>query len=155
MKKLSFKAITIALSLTVLSLATANCSNSSNDEDNTTPNNQQPATTQYFHPPTWIQGTWKYAPFGTPLESMLTRKFTDSDIISISSGGTQTSWTEKIKVSPNGGNVDEVTTNTEYNVAIKYNSTGVTDFFEFRKISNTEIQYRQAPVLNWTSLVKD
>lgn len=150
MKKLSFKAITIALSLT---LTTANCSNS-NDDDNT-PTNQQPTTTQYFHPPAWIQGTWKYAPFGVPMDSQLTLKFTDSDIISISSGGTQTSWTEKIKVSPNGGNVDEATTNTEYNVTIKYNSTGVTDFFEFRKISNTEIQYRQAPVLNWTSLVKD
>lgn len=150
-----FRAAVTALSLVALSLTTVSCS-SSNDEDNTTPNNQQPpVTTQYFHPPTWIQGTWKYAPFGTPLESMLTRKFTDSDIISISSGGTQTSWTEGIKVSPNGGTVDEVTTNTEYNVTIKYNSTGVTDYYEFKKISDTEIQYRQAPVLNWTSLVKD
>lgn len=149
MKKYLF----LALSLSILSLVTINCS-SSNDDDNT-PTNQQPATTQYFHPPAWIQGTWKYAPFGVPMDSQLTLKFTDSDIISISSGGTQTSWNEKIKVSPNGGTVDEATTNTEYNVTIKYNSTGATDFFEFRKISNTEIQYRQAPVLNWTSLVKD
>lgn len=147
------KQLFLALSLSVLSLVTVNCS-SSNDDDNT-PANQQPTTTQYFHPPAWIQGTWKYAPFGVPMDSQLTLKFTDSDIISISSGGTQTSWTEKIKVSPNGGNVDEATTNTEYNVTIKYNSTGVTDFFEFKKISDTEIQYRQAPVLNWTSLVKD
>lgn len=147
------KQLFLALSLSALSLVAVNCS-SSNDDDNT-PTNQQPTTTQYFHPPAWIQGTWKYAPFGVPMDSQLTLKFTDSDIISISSGGTQTSWTEKIKVSPNGGNVDEATTNTEYNVTIKYNSTGVTDFFEFRKISNTEIQYRQAPVLNWTSLVKN
>src|SRR5690606_3250426 len=139
---------------TVLSLVTVNCS-SSNDDDNTTPNNQQPATTQYFHPPTWIQGTWKYAPFGTPMDSPLTLKFTDSDIVSISSGGTHTSWTEKIKVSLNGGSAEEATTNTEYNVTIKYNGTGGTDYYEFKKISNTEIQYRQAPVLNWTSLVKD
>lgn len=143
----------LALSLTALSLITVNCSNS-NDDDNAT-NNQQPATTQYFHPPTWIQGTWKYAPFGTPIGSPLTLKFTDSDIISISSGGTQTSWTEKIKVSPNGGSVDETINNTEYNVTIKYNGSGTTDFYEFKKISNAEIQYRQAPVLNWTSLVKD
>lgn len=146
------KQLFLALSITVLSLVTVNCS--SNNDDNT-PTNQQPTTTQYFHPPAWIQGTWKYAPFGTPMDSQLTLKFTDSDIISISSGGTQTSWTEKIKVSPNGGTVDETNTNNEYNVTIKYNSTGVTDFFEFRKISDTEIQYRQAPVLNWTSLVKD
>ncbi|RLJ33813.1 hypothetical protein CLU97_3301 [Chryseobacterium sp. 7] len=151
MKKLPLKAITIALSLT---LVTVNCSNS-NDDNTTTPTNQQPpATTQYFHPPTWIQGTWKYAPFGTPIDSPLTLKFTDSDIISISSGGTQTSWTENIKVSPNGGSVDENTTNTQYNVTIKHNGSGTTEFFEFRKISDTEIQYRQAPVLNWTSLVK-
>lgn len=144
-----------ALMLTAtLSLLTVNCS-SNNDDDNGTPNNQQPATTQYFHPPTWIQGTWKYAPFGNPMESMLTRKFTDSDIISISSGGTQTSWTQSIKVAPSGGSVEEAISTTDYNLTIKYNGTGVTDFFEFRKISDTEIQYRQAPVLNWTSLIKD
>lgn len=151
MKKLSFKATMVAL---LLALTIISCSNSS-DEDNTTPNNQQPVTTQYFHPPTWIQGTWKYAPFGTPMDSPLTLKFTDSDIISISSGGTQTSWTEKIKVSPNGGSVDETTINNEYNVTIKYNGSGTTVLYEFKKISNTEIQYRQAPVLNWTSLVKE
>lgn len=143
--------LTALLFTATLSLLTVNCS-SNNDDD--TPNNQQPVTTQYFHPPVWIQGTWKYAPFGTPMDSPLTLKFTDSDIISISSGGTETSWTEKIKVSPNGGSVDETTTNTEYNVTIKYNGSGTTDFYEFRKISDTEIQYRQAPVLNWTSLVK-
>jgi hypothetical protein len=149
-----FRAAVTALSLVALSLTTVSCSNSS-DEDNTPTNNQPPVTTQYFHPPTWIQGTWKYAPFGTPMDSPLTLKFTDSDIISISSGGTQTSWTEKIKVSPNGGSVNETTSNTEYNVNIKYNGSGTTDFYEFRKISGTEIQYRQAPVLNWTSLVKN
>lgn len=150
---MKIKTFLTALSFTAtLSLLTVNCS-SSNDDDNT-PNNQQPVTIQYFHPPTWIQGTWKYAPFGTPIDSPLTLKFTDSDIVSISSGGTQTSWTEKIKVSSNGGTVDEVTANTEYNVTIKYNGSGTTDFYEFKKISDTEIQYRQAPVLNWTSLVK-
>jgi hypothetical protein len=154
MKKLSFKAITIALSLTVLSLVTVNCSGS-NDDDNDTQQTSPPATTQYFHPPTWIKGTWKYAPFGNPIESMLTRKFTDSDIISISSGGTETSWTQSIKVSPNGGSVEEVISTTDYNLTIKYNGTGTTDFIEFKKISDTEIQYRQAPTLNWTSLVKN
>lgn len=43
----------------------------------------------------------------------------------------------------------------EYNGTIKYNGTGTTEFFEFKKVSDTEIQFRQAPVLNWTSLVKD
>lgn len=150
---MKIKTFLTALMLTAtLSLVTVNCSGN-NDDDNT-PTNQQPVTTQYFHPPAWIQGTLKYAPFGTPMDSPLTLKFTDSDIISISSGGTETSWTQKIKVSPNGGSVDETTTSTEYNVIIKYNGTGTTDFFEFRKISDAEIQYRQAPVLNWTSLIK-
>ncbi|MCL8538571.1 hypothetical protein M9991_17020 [Chryseobacterium gallinarum] len=152
MKKNAKSMLFTALSLTTL-LVTVNCSSNNDDDNNAQQTN--PATTQYFHPPSWIQGTWKYAPFGTPMDSPLTLKFTDSDIISISSGGIQTSWTEKIKVSPNGGNVDEATTNTEYNVTIKYNSTGITDFYEFKKISDTEIQYRQAPVLNWTSLVKE
>lgn len=147
------KQLFLALSLTVLSLVTVNCSSNNDDDNNTQQTN--PATTQYFHPPAWIHGTWKYAPFGVPIDSQLTLKFTNSDIISISSGGTQTSWTEKIKVSPNGGSVDETTINNEYNVTIKYNASGTTVLYEFKKISNTEIQYRQAPVLNWTSLVKE
>ena len=96
---------------------------------------------------------YKYAPFD-PNQVGFTFKFTDSDFINVSSGGTETSWTQKIKISPNGGSVDETITNTEYNFTIKYNGTGNSEFVEFKKVSATEIQYRAAPTLNWTTLIK-
>lgn len=144
------KHLFLALSLTT-TLLTTSCS-SNNDDDNDT-QQTNPATTQYFHPPAWIQGTWKYAPFD-PNQAVFTFKFTDSDFINVSSGGIETSWTQKIKMSPNGGSVDETITNTAYNFTIKYNGTGNSELVEFKKVSANEIQYRAAPTLNWTTLIK-
>ena len=147
MKKQLFLALMLT---TTLSLLSVNCSG--NNDDNST-QQTNPTTNQYFHPPIWIQGIWKLVPFGDPSQSMLTIKFTDSDFIKISSGGIETSMTQSIKMSQGGGTVEESITNTDYNFTIKY-GTGNTDLIEFKKISDTEIQYRQAPTLNWTSLKK-
>ncbi|WP_126651803.1 hypothetical protein [Chryseobacterium aureum] len=152
MKKNYFKAITIALSLTVLSLATVNCSNSSNDEDNTTPNNQQPTTTQYFHPPTWIQGTWGVTN-GTTSNKLY--KFTADDFILLVTGVSEQSMTGTIKSSPNGGSVNETANNgTQYNFTVKYNITTTTQSFEFRKVSATHIQWKDNSSNTWFDLVK-
>ena len=152
MKKLSFKAITIALSLTVLSLATVNCSNS-NDEDATTPNNQQtPATTQYFHPPAWIQGTWGVTN-GTTSNKLY--KFTADDFILLVTGVSEHSMTGTIKSSPNGGSVDEtINSSTQYNFIVKYNITTTTQSFEFRKVSASHIQWKDNSNGTWFDLVK-
>lgn len=45
------KQLFLVLSLTA-TLLTVSCSN--NNYDDNTPTNQQPATTHYFHAPTWI-----------------------------------------------------------------------------------------------------
>ncbi|KMQ68755.1 hypothetical protein ACM39_05535 [Chryseobacterium sp. FH2] len=147
--KFCFLLGTLALSLLVI----VNCSSSNDNDNGTTNNNQQQSTTQYFHPPAWIQGTWKYAPLD-PNHVGFTYKFTDSDFINISTGGMETSWIQSIKMFPNGGSVEETITNTEYSFTIKYNGTANSQFLELKKVSATEIQYRAAPTLNWTTLIK-
>ncbi|WP_326984283.1 hypothetical protein VUJ46_07055 [Chryseobacterium sp. MYb264] len=147
MKKLSFRAITIALSLT---LTTINCSNS-NDEDNTTPTNQQtPITTQYFHPPTWIQGIWGVTNGTTTIKLF---RFTVDDFIMIT-GTSEVSMTGTIKATPNGGSVDETINQTQYNFTVKYNITPTTQGFEFRKVSATQIQWKDNSHNTWFDLVK-
>ncbi|TXI88471.1 MAG: hypothetical protein E6Q36_05560 [Chryseobacterium sp.] len=146
MNKQSLKAITIALSL---ALVTVNCSNSSNDDDNTPTNQQPPATTQYFHPPTWIQGTWGVTN-GTTSNKLY--RFTSDDVVTIT-GTSELSLTGTIKAHPYGGSVDEtVNTTTQYNFTVKYNMSPTTQNFEFRKISATQIQWKSYGT--WFDLVK-
>ena len=142
------KQLFLALSLSVLSLVTVNCS-SSNDDDNT-PTNQQPTTTQYFHPPAWIQGTWGVTN-GTTSNKLY--KFTADDFIMIT-GTTEISMTGTIKSSPNGGSVDENINNTQYNFIVKYNITTTTQSFEFRKVSAAHIQWKDNSNGTWFDLVK-
>lgn len=131
-------------------LSFISCSNN-NDDDNTTINNQQPATTQYFHPPTWIQGTWGVTN-GTITNKLF--KFTNDDFIMLISGGSEQSMTGTIKLTPNGGSVDETINNeTQYNFIIKYNSSSVTQNYEFKKISPTLIQWKDVSG-NWNFVQK-
>lgn len=143
------KHLFLILSLTTLLSATISCSNS-NDDDNTT-NNQQTATTQYFHPPAWIQGTWGVTN-GTISNKLY--KFTADDFILIA-GLSEQSMTGTIKSSPNGGSVDEtVNSITQYNFTVKYNITTTTQSFEFRKVSATQIQWKDNSNGTWFDLVK-
>lgn len=145
------KQLFLALSLTAtLSLVTVNCS-SNTDEDIPT-NNQQPVTTQYFHPPAWIQGTWGVTN-GTTSNKLY--KFTADDFILLVTGVSEQSMTGTIKSSPNGGSVDETANNgTQYNFTVKYNITTTTQSFEFRKVSATHIQWKDNSSNTWFDLVK-
>jgi hypothetical protein len=150
MKKTAKRILFTTLSLTVLSLVTVSCSGN-NDDDNT-PINQQPATTQYFHPPTWIQGTWGVTN-GTISNKLY--KFTADDFILLVTGVSEQSMTGTIKSSPNGGSVDEtINSNTQYNFTNKYNITNTTQSFEFRKVSATHIQWKDNSNGTWFDLVK-
>lgn len=143
------KHLFLALSITNI-LLTTSCSNN-NDDDNT-PTNQQPATTQYFYPPTWIHGTWGVTN-GTTSNKLY--KFTADDFILLVTGVSEQSMTETIKSSPNGGSVDEtVNSNTQYNFTVKYNITTTTQSFEFRKVSATQIQWKDNSSNTWFDLVK-
>ncbi|MFZ4930154.1 hypothetical protein [Chryseobacterium sp. Mn2064] len=141
------KQLFLALSLTATLLIT-NCSGKNDDEN--TPTNQQPATTQYFHPPTWIQGAWGVTN-GTTSNKLY--KFTADDFILLVTGVSEQSMTGTIKSSPNGGSVDETANNgTQYNFTVKYNITTTTQSFEFRKVSATQIQWKSNGT--WVDLVK-
>ncbi|WP_370899580.1 hypothetical protein [Chryseobacterium gossypii] len=142
------KQLFLVLLLTAtLSLVTVNCSNSSDDD---TPNNQQtPATTQYFHPPAWIQDSWAVSN-GTITNKLF--RFTDSDFISLASGS-EISHTGLIKAHPYGGSVDETSnTSSLYIFDIKFNNSGVTQHYEFRKVSATQIQWYSNGT--WIDLIK-
>jgi hypothetical protein len=142
MKKHLFILILVLFSLTFMN----SCSTDRGEEIS-----KLSQTGKYFHPPAWIQGTWKYAPIN-PNEVGFSFKFTDSDFINISSGGTETSWTQKFNNSIDNEEVTESITETFYNFIIKDNSGSQT--WEFKKISNTELQYRVSPTLNWIKLTK-
>lgn len=146
MKKQLFLALTLTATL---SLVTVNCSNSSDDDTTTNQLTNPPATTQYFHPPAWIQGSWAVTN-GTITNKLF--KFTDSDFISLASGS-EISHTGLIKAHPYGGSVDE-TSNTSalYIFDIKFNNSGVTQHYEFRKVSATQIQWYSNGT--WFDLVK-
>ena len=148
MKKNAKITLFTALSLTA-TLLTVNCSSNNDDDNNTQQTN--PATTQYFHPPTWIQGTWGVTN-GTTSNKLY--KFTADDFIMIT-GTTEISMTGTIKSSPNGGSVDETANNgTQYNFTIKYNITTTTQSFEFRKVSATQIQWKDNSNGTWFDSVK-
>lgn len=144
------KQLLAALMLTItLSLLNVNCSGNSDDDNSTQQNN--PATTQYFHPPTWIQATWGVTN-GTTSNKLY--KFTTDDFILMPDTSNQ-SMTGAIKAHPYGGSVDETSnTSTLYIFDVKYNNSGVTQHFEFKKISATQIQLKDNSNNSWTDLVK-
>ncbi|SUX48881.1 hypothetical protein [Chryseobacterium indoltheticum] len=144
------KQLLVALMLTItLSLLNVNCSGNNNDDNSIQQNNS--TTTQYFHPPTWIQGTWGVTN-GTTSSKLY--KFTADDFILMPDTSNQ-SMTGAIKAHPYGGSVDEISnTSTLYIFDVKYNNSGVTQHFEFKKISATQIQLKDNSNNTWTDLVK-
>ncbi len=46
------------LTLVFTSLLFIGCSNNNDDESTNAPGQTNPENAQYFHPPTWIKGTW-------------------------------------------------------------------------------------------------
>lgn len=144
------KQLFLALMLTTtLSLLSINCSSNSDDDNSTQQTN--PTTDQYFHPPTWIQGSWSVTN-GTISNKLF--KFTDSDFISLASG-IEISQTGLIKAHPYGGSVDETSnTSTSYIFDMKFNNSGVVQHYEFRKVSATQIQWKDNSNGTWFDLVK-
>ncbi|MFL9835826.1 hypothetical protein [Chryseobacterium terrae] len=105
------------------------CSNS--DDDSTTQQNN-PVTTQYFHPPSWIQGSWKVG-------NTSYYKFTNDDFIYVMNG---TSYKVILTQSASSGQtakVDETITDTDYNFVITAGASSGS--YKFHKISSTQIQW--------------
>lgn len=120
---------TLFLPLLAFSILTLNCSG--NDEDST-PQQNNPVTTQYFHPPIWIQGSWK-------VSNTSYYKFTNDDFIYVING---TSYKAiLIQTASNGqtAKVDETITDTDYNFVITAGTSSGS--YKFKKVSSTQIQW--------------
>ena len=127
MKKLLFTVFT--------ALSFIGCSNS-DDENTQTTNN--PVATQYFHPPTWIQGKWQKD--GTTLY-----KFTNDDFYTIA-GSIETSYKSILQQGASLGassSVPENISETVYEFTIKSGSTNAE--YKFKKINSTKIEWVNYP----------
>lgn len=141
----------LALSLT-LSLLTVNCSSSNNDDDNTptSPQTSNPQVTPYFHPPVWIQGTWGVSNSTTAQKIY---KFTTEDFVMLVTGAEQ-SMTGIINSTPKGASTSELINENEYKFSINYKATGTVQSFEFKKVSTTQIQWKDNVSNTWNTLIK-
>lgn len=127
MKKLLFTVFT--------ALSFIGCSN--HDDENTQTTNN-PVTTQYFHPPMWIQGKWQKD--GTALY-----KFTNDDFYTIA-GSIETSYKSILEQGASLGassSVPENISETVYDFTIKSGSTNAE--YKFKKINSTTIEWVNYP----------
>ncbi|WPO92445.1 hypothetical protein [Chryseobacterium sp. HR92] len=139
--------ISLRFLLLILTLTTLNCSRTNDDDMQTST-----VTSQYFHTPAWIQGTWSVAD-GTTSNKLY--KFTSEDFILMTADGSEQSITKTIKETSMGGKVDETLNNSaQYNFLITFYNTNTTESFEFRKISTTQIKCKHNSKEIWFDLVK-
>lgn len=135
--------------LFIIMVATAFVSCSSSNDD-VVPTQNNTTTTVYFHPPTWIQGTWGIT---SSTSSNKLYRFTTDDFI-LMPDTSNNSMTASIKAHPYGGSVNELINNaTEYKFDVIFNNSVVTQSFYFRKVSATQIQLKDNGN-SWTDLVK-
>lgn len=135
MKKQLFLLPLLLVSLTALT----NCSTSV-DDTILTPQTNPSNTTQYFHPPAWIKGTW-----ASTSSDPIKYKFTDNDFISILTN-TETSNTAQLKqiVSMGGtASVEEIVNNNQYYFTMKMNNSNAK--YEFKKITDTKLLWVNHP----------
>ncbi|WP_347216260.1 hypothetical protein [Chryseobacterium sp.] len=82
-------------------------------------------------------------------------KFTTDDFLLLSIGVAEESVTETIQARSDGGNVDETLNNSaQYSFIVHYNNITTIESFEFKKISATEIQWKEKGSIVWSSLIK-
>jgi len=105
------------------------CSN--NDDDSTTQQNN-PVTTQYFHPPTWIQGSWKVG-------NTSYYKFTNDDFIYVMNGTSYKAILTQTSSNGQTAKVDETITDTDYNFVITAGASSGS--YKFKKINSIQIQW--------------
>lgn len=122
---------TLFLPLLALSLLTLNCSG---NDDDSTPQQNTPVQTVYFHPPSWIQGSWKISGSNSAYF-----KFTSDDFILVTP---YTSWKSVLQQTASTGQlakVNEDISDLYYEFTIIAGNSG--GMYKFKKISSTRIQW--------------
>ncbi|PTT71111.1 hypothetical protein DD829_13150 [Chryseobacterium sp. HMWF035] len=119
------------LALTFTTLLFVGCS--SNDDDST-PQQDNPVATQYFHPPSWIQGSWKIANTNTSYF-----KFTSDDFILVSP---YTSYKAVLTQTAATGQTAKVVEQiSDYYYEFTMTAGASSGQYKFKKISDTRIQW--------------
>lgn len=115
--------------IALIAISFVNCSG--NDDDSTSQQNNL-VTTQYFHPPTWVQGSWK-------VSNTSYYKFTNDDFIYVINGTSYKAILTQTAASNQTAKVDEIVSDTDYNFTITAGASSGS--YKFHKISSTQIQW--------------
>lgn len=106
--------------------------------------NDDTTKSQFFNPPTWIQGKW-----GADNTALF--RFTNDDFYTVTLN-IETSYKSLLQSSANIGGtaiVDESISETEYSFVIKIGNSGTSPMsnteYQFKKISSTKIEWVNSP----------
>ncbi len=91
-------------------------------------------TTQYFHVPNWIRGSYKIS--GTSTSYFI---FKEDDFILVTPYTSYKTVLEQTKSAGQTAKVDETITDTDYNFVITVGASSGS--YKFKKISDTKIQW--------------
>lgn len=120
------------LALTLTTLLFVGCS--SNNDDDSTPQQNNPVTTQYFHPPAWIQGSWKISNTSTSYF-----KFSNDNFILVTPYTSYKAILEQTAATGQPAKVVEQTSDYYYEFTITAGASS--GQYKFKKISDTRIQW--------------
>lgn len=117
--------------IALIAISFVNCSG---NDDDSTPQQNNPVTTQYFHPPAWIQGSWKISNTSTTYF-----KFTNDDFILVSPYTSYKAILQQTAATGQPAKVVEQTSDFYYEFTITAGASS--GQYKFKKISDTRIQW--------------
>lgn len=120
--------------LFLIALVAISFVNCSGNDDDSTPQQNNPVTTQYFHPPAWIQGSWKISNTSTTYF-----KFTNDDFILVSPYTSYKAILQQTAATGQPAKVVEQTSDFYYEFTITAGASS--GQYKFKKISDTRIQW--------------
>ena len=120
--------------LFLIALVAISFVNCSGNDDDSTPQQNNPVTTQYFHPPAWIQGSWKISNTSTSYF-----KFTNDNFILVTPYTSYKAILEQTAATGQPAKVVEQTSDYYYEFTITAGASS--GQYKFKKISDTRIQW--------------
>lgn len=120
--------------LFLIALVAISFVNCSGNDDDSTPQQNNPVTTQYFHPPAWIKGSWKISNTSTSYF-----KFTNEDFILVTPYTSYKAILEQTAATGQPAKVVEQISDYYYEFTITAGASS--GQYKFKKISDTKIQW--------------
>ena len=120
--------------LLIAALTAVSLVSCSSNDDNTTPQQNNPVTTQYFHPPLFIQGSWKISNTSTSYF-----KFSNDNFILVTPYTSYKAILEQTAATGQPAKVVEQISDYYYEFTITAGASS--GQYKFKKISDTRIQW--------------